>query len=131
MDFEKLLKGIDRMLFTQNLRPEQQDQLYGLRGLAELELERQQKVMAFDSLREAFRRALEMQNPNLFMGERLIGGPRNIPGSEGSGVYIQPQVVPGGRIRDFVPNESYKDPANIDPGWLKAIRQRSRMPRRI
>lgn len=119
MDFAKLLRGIDNLLFTKNLRPEEQDQLYRLRGLAEFELERQQRAMVGD----AFRRALEMQNPNLFLGEKLTGGPRNIPGSEGSGVYIQPQVVPGGRIRDFVPNTSYGDRMNINPDRLNRLGQ--------
>lgn len=104
MDLEKLLKGIDRMLFTQNLRPEQQDRLYMFRGGVELAMERQKQAQTFNALGEAFRRAWEMQNLNPFFGEGLVGGPRKIPGGQGAGVFIQPQQTPGTYIRSFMPN---------------------------
>ena len=45
-----------------------------------------------------------LMDQGAFLGEQLEGGTRNIPGAEGSGVVIQPQQVPSGHIRDFIPN---------------------------
>jgi hypothetical protein len=105
MDISKLLAGIDHTLSTKNLYPEQQDRLYMLRGHLELELERQQKATAFNALSKAFGRALEMNTPSPFLGERLTGGIRNIPGTEGGGVEILPQQTPSTWIRTFLPNQ--------------------------
>ena len=106
MDFMRLLQGIDNLIFSRPLPPEDLDRLYQFRGAIELEMERQKKAMAFNALRGAFQRNLEMQTPGLFMGEQLTGGLRNVPGGEGHGIFIQPKEVPSGHIRSFVPNTS-------------------------
>ena len=52
-----------------------------------------------------------------FVGETVVGGHRNIPGAEG-GVVIQPQQVPGGHMRSFVPNPAIRMPGLVDPRRL-------------
>lgn len=102
MDLEKLLKGIDDLLLTKDLLPEEQDRLYMFRGGVEQAMERQARARTFNALGEAFRRALELQGRNPFFGEGLIGGPRSVPGAEGAGIFIQPQQTPGTYIRSFM-----------------------------
>lgn len=66
-------------------------------------------------LEEAQARVWEQlrQSPD-FLGEMLVGGQRQIPGSEGAGVFIQPQQTPATWIRSFVPNTSWADRMIID-----------------
>ena len=59
----------------------------------------------------------QFRNQGPFVGEQLEGGMRNIPGAEG-GVVIQPQQVPGGHMRSFVPNPAIRMPGLVDPRRL-------------
>ena len=105
------LEGIDFFLETQNLRPRARQVLLKARKAVTAEI----KGRMGKALKRRVWQEMERRNPNVFMGERLTGGPRNIPGSEGGGVVIQPEQTPGAYIRDFVPNTSYRDPMIMSP----------------
>ena len=60
----------------------------------------------------------QFRNQGPLVGEQLEGGMRNIPGAEGGGVVIQPQEVPAGHMRSFVPNPAIQMPGLIDPRRL-------------
>jgi len=135
MDYENMIKHLDHTLVTKNLYPEEYERLSQLRGRLVGELEARRKQEALSMLRREARRALEERTPGLFIGEKLTRAPRfEIPrefGHAGRETILRHDLETPAQsdIRDFVPNESYRDPVNIDPGRL--MRQRSRMLHRI
>ena len=113
---------LNSILGSANLRPEEQDKAIAMKG----ELYKRLKANMMDAFRQRRWSEMERRTPGPFMGERLTGGPRNIPGSEGSGVVIQQKRTPATFIRDFVPNATnFGDRINIDPARL--ARKRSQM----
>ena len=99
----RMLGWVNEML-SRNLRPEERERFFAARRELEDILKSQRRRKMQGLLSELVQR----QNPNSFLGERLTGARRNIPGATGE-VDILPEQVPGGHIRDFVPNRSYRD----------------------
>ena len=120
MDYEALIKSVDRTLATKNLTPQEYDWLTQVRERFFFKWEAIQKRKALN----AMRRKLEQGTSQTYLGERMTGAPRNIPGAEGSGVVIQPEVQAGGYMRDFVPNPSYRDRMIIRPKFLGRRKRR-------
>ena len=109
------LEGINFFLETQNLRPRERQVLLKAREAVTAEIEGKMAK----ALKKRMWKEMGERNPNLFMGEKLTGAPRNIPGAEGSGVVILPEETPGTYIRDFVPNRARtRDRMIIRPGRL-------------
>lgn len=119
-ELQDKLAYLDHFLSTENLRPEQYQPLAKLRDDVAARLRTKWRQV----LKKGLWQEIERRNPNVFLGEKLTGGPRNIPGSEGGGVVIQPEETPGTYIRDFVPNTSWGDRMIMSPDRPRRWRYR-------
>ena len=116
---QRALSWVSGML-SRNLRPEERKRFFGAKRELEGILENQQRDKRMRKQRGLLSELMQRQNPNSFLGERLTGAHRNIPGAEGAGVEILPEQVPGGHIRDFVPNRTRtRDRMIIRPEFLE------------
>ncbi len=95
------LEGIDFFLETQNLRLRERQVLLKARKAVTAEIEGKMAK----ALKKRMWKEMGERNPNLFMGEKLTGAPRNIPGSTGE-VEILPEETPSTYIKDFIPNRA-------------------------
>ena len=107
---QRALSWVDGML-SRNLRPRQRERFLKSKEYLERVISNERQNQARGLLSQLMQR----RSPGLFMGERLTGGPRSIPGAEGSGVVIQPEETLSTWIRDFIPNTSWRDPMIMSP----------------
>jgi len=125
MTIEQMVDAIGELnsiLGSANLRPTEKEEIISMRS----ELRERLKGAAMDIFRQRAWAEMQRRTPGPFVGEKMTGGPRNIPGSEGSGVVIQPRQTPGTFIRNFVPNAiNYRDRMSINPARLQMKRNLS------
>lgn len=115
---QKQLNLLDEFLSTKNLQPEERKVFSALRDEIAGYLEAEQKQYLWEAAKARMFQQLGQQTPEPFLGEHQLETRRLIPGSEGSGIEIQPELTPETSIRNFVTNPSYGDPLVVPPRGL-------------